>query len=162
MLDFHVQRCTRRCHETDRELKAGETFFSVLLADGGDVQRYDYGEDSWQGPPEAAIGWWKSQMPAADANRLNWAPNDVMLHYFQRLSQAEDQQDICYILVLLMIRRRMMRVEATETNEQGQEVMVLFCPRNETEYQVVVEIPTAERIVEIQEELAKLLFANAA
>jgi len=41
-------------------------------------------------------------------------------------------------------------------------VMVLFCPRNETQYQVVVETPTADRIAEIQEELAKLLFANAA
>ena len=101
-------------------------------------------------------------MPSPHANRLNWAPNDVMLHYFQQLAQAADQQDMCYILVLLMIRRRMMRVEATETNEQGQEVMVLFCPRNETQYQVAVETPTADRIVEIQEELAKLLFANAA
>jgi len=162
MLEFNVQRCSRRCHETDRELKPGETFYSVLVSEQGEVQRYDYGEASWEGPPEEAVGWWKSEMPSSHAKRLNWAPNDVMLHYFQQLEQVADQQDIRYILVLLMIRRRIMRFEATETGEAGEEVMVLFCPRNETQYRVVVETPETERIAEIQEELAKLLFANAA
>lgn len=161
MLDFHVQRCTRRCHATDRELKSGEVFFSVLISEGGDVQRYDYGEESWQGSPEESLGWWKSRMPSPDANRLNWAPNDVMLHYFQQLEQAEGQQDMRYILVLLMIRRRIMRLEATEVDAQQREVMVLFCPRNETEYRVIVQTPNQQRVVEIQEELAKLLFAKA-
>ena len=161
MLDFHVQRCTRRCHDSDRELKPGELFFSVLMSEGGEVQRYDYGAEAWQGPPPEAFGWWKSQMPSSDANRLNWAPNDVMLHYFQQLEEAEDQWDMRYILVLLMIRRRILRVEETEVDDQQGEVMVLFCPRNETEYRVAVQTPTPERIAEIQEGLAKMLFANA-
>ena len=34
MLDFEVQRCTRRCAATDRELKPGETFYSTLVVVG--------------------------------------------------------------------------------------------------------------------------------
>ena len=162
MLDFTVQRCTRRCHETDREFAPGEAFYSVLLSEGGEVQRYDYAETSWKGPPEEAIGWWKSQMPSTEAKRLNWAPNDVMLHYFQQLENVLEQQDMRYVLVLLMIRRRIMRCEATETGEGGEEIMVLFCPRNETQYRIPVQTPGEERIAEIQEELARMLFANAA
>ena len=31
MLDFDVQRCTRRCSGSDRELKAGEWVYSALV-----------------------------------------------------------------------------------------------------------------------------------
>ena len=65
-----------------------------------------------------------------------------------------------YVLALLLIRRRVVRLEETERDEQGREVSVLYCPRRETTYRVVVELPTDERTDEIQEELARLLFAG--
>jgi len=161
MLDFEIQRCTRRCAESGEELKPGDTFYSVLLSEGDKVLRYDYSERSWAGPPEKSLGWWKSQMPSASANRMNWAPNDVMLHYFQELEGQEGKQEIRYVLALLMIRRRIVRLEDTETDEDGNELLVLFCPKTENENKVPVVAPSEEKISEIQDELAQLLFANA-
>ena len=131
MIDFEVQRCTRRCHATDRELKPEEHFYSVLVADGADVVRRDYSESAWEGPPEEALGWWKSQMPSADGNKVNWAPNDVMLHYFAQLDGVAEKADVRYVLALLMVRRRILRLEESETDEQGREVLVLSSSRNE-------------------------------
>ncbi|MCH5373277.1 MAG: hypothetical protein JJ992_04830, partial [Planctomycetes bacterium] len=79
MIDFEIQRCSRRCAKTDCEFAPGEEFYSVLVSEGSDVVRYDYSQSAWQGPPEGAIGWWKSRMPELHARRANWAPNDVML-----------------------------------------------------------------------------------
>ena len=162
MLDFEVQRCTRRCAKTERELRPGEPFFSVLVSEGSQVVRYDYCEEAWEAPPEGTIGFWKSQMPEPNATRINWAPNDVMLDYFQRLETDAAKQDVRYVLALLMIRRRVLRLEDTENVDPGGEVMVLYCSRNETEYKVAVVSPGQERIQEIQQELAQLLFADAA
>jgi hypothetical protein len=162
MLDFEVQRCTRRCAKTDRELKPGEAFFSVLMTEGAEIVRYDYAEDAWEGAPEEALGWWKSRMPEPNANRLHWAPNDVMLHYFEELESQEDKLDVRYVLSLLLIRRRVVRLEDTETDDAGREVMVLYCPKKESEHRAVVASPSGERIQEIQQELAGLLFADAA
>ncbi len=161
MLDFDVQRCTRRCASTDQEFKPGETFYSVLLAEGGDVVRYDYSEAAWEGAPEESLGWWQSQMPGADNRKVAWAPNDVMLQYFEQLENVPDKQDTRFVLGLLMIRRRIARLEESETDEQGREVMVVFCPRKEDHLRFVVADPTPARVEEIQEELAKLLFAGA-
>jgi hypothetical protein len=127
---------------------------------GAEVVRVDYSTSGWSGPPEESLGWWKSQMPDPKANRLHWAPNDVMLHYFEQLDDA-DQQDLRYVLALLMLRRRVMRLEDTQTDEHGREVMVLYCPRKECEFHVVVTNPGNERIAEMQIELAELLFAKA-
>jgi hypothetical protein len=160
MLDFEIQRCTRKCFATERELRPGETFFSVLVQEGAEVTRRDYAEEAWTGPPEGAIGFWKSQMPGAGAKKLHWAPNDVMLHYFEQLADNEEKLDVRYVLALLMIRRRVVRQENTEIDEQGREVAVLFCPRNEQEYRTPVVMPSAERVQQIQDEIAKLLYAE--
>ena len=161
MIDFDVQRCTRRCAATDRELQSEEVFYSVLLSEGPGVVRRDYCEEAWSEPPEDAIGWWKSQMPSPNANKMHWAPNDVMLHYFQELENDTGKTDVRYILALLLIRRRIVRLDDREMDAEGHEVMVVFCPKNETEYKVVTVPPTGARIKEIQDELARLLFADA-
>jgi hypothetical protein len=160
MFDFDIQRCTRKCFATERELRAGEHYYSVLVQQGADVIRRDYAESAWQGPPEGTIGVWKSQMPGAGNKKLHWAPNDVMLHYFEQLAEIEEKRDVRYVLALLMIRRRVVRQESTETDEQGREVAVLFSPKTEQEYRVVVELPAAQRVQEIQNELASLLYAG--
>lgn len=160
MLDFEIQRCTRKCFATERDLRPGEAFHSVLVQQGAEVVRRDYSEEAWTGPPEGALGSWKSHMPGAGNKKLHWAPNDVMLHYFEQLAETPEKADVRYVLALLMIRRRVVRQEAVETDEQGREVVVLFCPKNEQEYRAVVVMPPAERVQEIQNELAQLLYAD--
>ena len=160
-MDFEVKRCTRRCARSDRELKPGETFYSVLLPDGSDVRREDYSLEAWTEAPEQALGVWRSQMPDADTRKVDWAPSDVILHYHRQLQDKPEAADTLYVLTLLMIRRRLMRLEESEEDEQGREVMVLFCPKDENEYRVVVTHPAKERVELIQQELTELLFASS-
>ena len=162
MIDFEVQRCTRHCATSQRALEPGEEFYSVLASEGAEVVRYDYSTDGWAGPPEQCLGWWKSRMPQPDQRRLNWAPNDVMLDLLERYAEQPDNQDLRYVLALLLIRRRVVRLEETEQDEAGREQMVLYCPKNEQTYHVLTVTPNEDRVDEIQQTLAKLLFADAA
>jgi Asp-tRNA(Asn)/Glu-tRNA(Gln) amidotransferase C subunit len=161
-MEYEFQRCTRRCAATGREFAPGETFYSALFEEGAELVRKDFAAESWQGPPEGAIGWWKSQMPNPNDKRMHWAPNDVMLQFFEQLAEQPDKQDMRYVLALLLVRRRVLREDEPELDEQGRQVLVLYCPRRDATYKVPTAIPTDARINEIQEELAKLLFAKAA
>jgi hypothetical protein len=136
--------------------------YSTLIPSGKDVIRRDYAADAWRGAPEDALGWWKSTIPDGNAKIVHWAPNDVMLHYFNELEGDSQAQDIRYVLTLLMIRRRVLRLEQTQWDDHGQELLVVYCPRNEAEYRVQVVMPSVERIAQIQQHLADLLFANVA
>lgn len=160
-MDYEFQRCTRRCAATDRELVPGEEFFSVLIAEGAELRRLDYSVGAWEGPPEKAAGWWKSRMPDPASRRMHWAPNDVMLHFFEELANQPAQADMRFVLALLLVRRRVFREEDRGTDDQGRELMVLYCPRREATYTVPAIAPSPGRIEEIQEELARLLFAKA-
>ena len=157
MLDYDVQRCTRRCAATDRELTAGETCYSVLTAEGAAVVRRDYSAQAWTGPPDDCLGWWKSIVVDPSAGRLTWAPSDVMLSYFERLLADPTAEDARYVLALLLVRRRVLRVETTERDEAGRDVLVLHCSRNETNYRVPEVLPSHQRAAEIQQQLADLL-----
>ncbi len=161
-MDFEVQRCSRRCSKTDRELAPDETFYSALIAEGSEVVRYDYCEDAWEGPPEKNVGWWKSRMPGPKSNKIHWAPNDVMLEYFEGLEGNAEKQDVRYVLGLLLIRRRVVRLEESGAEPTVPGEMTLYCARREKTYKVLPATVNAARTKEIQDELAKLLFADAA
>jgi hypothetical protein len=166
VMDYEIHRSTRHCAKSGRELKPGETFYSVLTTSGAELLREDFAAEAWEGPPAEALGWWKSHVPSPDAKKLHWAPNDVMLDLFEQLAEDAGQADLRYVLALLLIRRRVMRLEETEKNEADElgsagESMVLYCPRRESEYRIAAVPPSGERVSEIQQELARLLFANA-
>jgi hypothetical protein len=156
-MDFEIQRCTRHCAATGRELAPGEEVLSVLVAEGAKLVRYDYSRAAWPGPPEQAVGWWKSHIPGPQHKRRHWAPNDVLLQCFDELEQQPENQDMRYVLALLLTRRRVLRLEETDVDPWGAETLVLYCPRRDATYRVRAAVPDASRIERIQEELAKLL-----
>jgi hypothetical protein len=156
-MDYEVQRSARRCTTSGREFAPGETYFSVLVAEGAELKRYDYSVEAWTGPSAEAVGWWKSQVPDQTAARKHWAPNDVMLHFWDELAEQPDKQDMRYVLTLLLIRRRVFRLEEETRDPQNREILAVYCPRREQTYQVVAVTPEPTRIDQIQEELAALL-----
>lgn len=159
-MDYEVGRTTRHCTATGCEIQPGETFYSTLIAQGADVLRQDYSSDGWLGPPEDVLGWWQSTMPARDAKRQQWAPSDIMLDLLEELATQSERQDMRDVLSLLLVRRRVVRMEDTEHDELGREVSLLYCPRRDLTYRVLTMIPADDRAKAIQEELSRLLLAR--
>jgi hypothetical protein len=171
LLDFEVQRCTRHCAATDRALKPGDECYSVLEIHGADVIRKDFCREGWKGAPDSAFGWWKSRVPEPTAKKIKLAPNDVLLELFDQLAERPDQQDLRYVLALLLVRRRVLRLDLAHDQpheEQGDEqlkyaveTMTLYCPKRDAAYEIAVAMPSGARIDEIQQQLSELLIADA-
>lgn len=160
-MDFEVGKSTRVCAVSGREIRAGETFHSVLLRDGADVKRLDYAHDAWTGAPPEALAVWTSVMPQREgSHKPKLAPSEVLLRLFGELGGDPSQHDLRYVLTLMLIRRRLLRLEETKSAD-GSETMVLFCPRDEQTYEVAVTTPAEPRVQEIQDYLTSLLFAPA-
>ncbi len=156
-IDFEAPSFTRHCAATGREFSPGERYYSVLLADGADVKRLDYSLESWQGPPEKSIGFWKAQTPDKDSRKKHWAPNDVMLQFFDELGTQPDKWDMRYVLTLLLVRRRVFRLEDERRDERGTPVAEVYCSKRNATFCVPIVMPKPERVEEIQQELATLL-----
>ena len=159
MLDYDIQSCTRRCAVSGRDLLPGEVCYSAILAAGGHVERRDYAPECWQGPPEGALGWWKARLAARENKKAKLAPSDVLLKLLSELESRPDQSDMRYVLALLLVRRRVLRVE-DDSNAAGDEELTLHSPRENATYRVRVALPSEERAEEIQRELTGLLSAE--
>jgi hypothetical protein len=161
MIEFDFRRSSRRCHVSGQEFKPGEVYYSVLVEQGDELQRMDFSESSWPGPPPNAVGWWRSQVPSQDRQRVYWAPNDVLLAYFQQLYHRPEKQETCYVMSLLLQRKRLLSaIESRPRAEETGRETVLRSARLDAEF-VVAECPlSVERMRVIQEELCEHLFMD--
>jgi hypothetical protein len=167
LFEFEIQRCSRRCAATDREMEPGEVCYSVLEVQGADIVRKDFSSTSWSGPPTEAFGWWKSRIPEPNAKRIKLAPNEVLVELFEQLADRPDSEDMRYVLALLLVRRRVFRLDlpAMQFGKQSAtdavETLTVFCPKRETNYELSAVTPSGARIDEIQQHLSELLVAGA-
>lgn len=170
LLDFEVQRSSRRCSATDLPLEPGDVCYSALEVRGVDVLRKDFSSAAWTEPPAEAFAWWRTRIPEPAAKKVKLAPNDVLLELFDQLADDPIHADMRYVLTLLLVRRRVFRLEtpADFSGEAEQEriegvgdLMCVFCPKRETSYSVPAAMPNSARIDEIQQRLSDLLIAGA-
>ena len=160
MLDFEVERCSRHCATSGRALAEGETFYSVLQSSGGHLTRQDYSVEAWTGPPADAVAWWKSKIPFSDAKKPKLAPSEVLLKLFAELEQDPSQADKRYVLALLLVRRRLLKIEESAEHDPA-ETLHLYCPRDDATFVVPIVMPNEARVSEIQDELSRLLYTAA-
>jgi hypothetical protein len=160
LLDFEIAHCSRQCAATGRTLAPGETYFSTLHLENGSPVRRDIAAEAWTSPPEGLVAWWKSRMADGDGLRPKLAPQDVLLNLFAELAGNAAEAEFRYVLGLLLIRRRIVRLE--ETRRQGDaEMMVLECSRRGEQYELPVATPDAERTETLERRLVELLYGGA-
>lgn len=165
MQEYTVQRCTRRCQKSDRPLEPGERFYSVVVASGSDLIRFDCSEKEWDGPPDGAIGWWRGRMPATGTTSKTPTPNEVLLETLAELCERPEEASLAYLLGVLLVRRRVL-VEQDERTHQASlkgepaEYMLLAHPSDQREYWVPQMPPPEDQVESIQRALEDLLYQS--
>ena len=105
-----IQRFSRKCSQTGREILAGEVYYSCLTETPAGVQRQDFSREGWSGPPEECLGWWRSRLPLPSQVRIRWAPEAVLLAYFEHLLVTQ-QWAVLNVLAIALARRRLLTIE---------------------------------------------------
>jgi hypothetical protein len=157
--EYDIGRFTRRCCRLDRPLAPGEPYYSALIEEQGQLVRRDFAAAAWEGPPADCVGWWKHQMPEAAPKRLRLAPYPVLIGLLQQMNGQPGQQELGYLLALLLVRRRALR--ATAPNHDRPDVMTLEVPSDGTTIEVNACQIAANRRAELQERLIELLYCEA-
>lgn len=168
MQDYSIQRSNRRCHKSDRPFEPGERYYSAIIERGTDLVRIDVGRDQWGGPPENSVGWWVSQMPDRRPGKLALAPIPILLDTLEKLCESPDDQELAYMLSLLLVRRRVLTEtpsendvhEETDDDDSDLSHLHLNHSSDGREFVVPVRIPSAEHHEAIQQRLTELLYCE--
>ncbi len=157
--DYQIQSSAYRCAKSGRELQPGEKFFSVVYDRGSEFVREDVSQEAWQGPPPDAFSFWLAKAPPREPSRRPRFDDELLLDFFQRFVQEEsDPKKVSfrYILALLLMRRRRLRLEEARI-EGDRELLVLRCPRTRQAYRVVNPKLSDQALAEVQDEVQRVL-----
>ena len=57
-MDIAIHRPRTACARSGRQFVAGEPFFSALVRSQGSLERLDFADTAWSGPPDNTLAWW--------------------------------------------------------------------------------------------------------
>lgn len=168
MKQFDVKRGGRKCHVSGENFQPGDVFFSALLDTTAGLQRHDYSQAAWQALDDEVIsdviGWWKQQVPPAGTAQVQWAPDEVLLAWFESVAGDDSQSDVAWITGLLLIQKRLLqRVDEEQRSDDGEgpENLILLDRRTNQQYELQpCEISTVRR-KEIEALLHEQLFSES-
>ncbi len=152
----------KECCVTRQAFQPGDEFVTALFETKGSYVRKDYSLEAWNAQPlKDFIAMWRGRIPENTElpRRSRTAVNELLLEIFDDLRTHYAQPDKLYVLSLLLVRRRVMRLEETFGNE-AERVLRLYSQFRDEYYQVPIVPPTPERQAEIQKELADVLTGN--
>jgi hypothetical protein len=157
-MEITLPNPTRRCSTTGKELRPGDPYHGTVVAHGDRLARHDYAPEAWSGPPNDAIGHWQGRVPATDAPRRIVFDDETLVQCFRQFDDtaAGDAARLRYVLALLLIRRKQMRLLETRSEDHG-EVLVLAEPRSDTRIEVRDPKLSAAEMTAVQEQVFRLL-----
>jgi hypothetical protein len=137
-MDYHFKPPSKTCATTGRPLAPGSVCHSVLIEKNGTMTRLDYSDEGWQGPPEGHIGYWKTTVPAIHDPREQRLDPDTAFRYFEQLNEDPnpDSERQRYVLALLLLQHRKLRLEGTHADLDGDDVLDLCGQRGEGTYEI--------------------------
>jgi hypothetical protein len=153
-MDFNIRPAAKSCAASGRVFYPGDVCWSVLVEEGGRLQRQDFSVDSWQGPPSGAIGHWRFIIPENTESTRLTLDADSLFDYFVQLNDSPNivQRQYRYVLSLLLMRkRRLILEEVVEIDDVP--TMRMVGSAGEGPFDVPEEELTEEQIAKLQEQL---------
>lgn len=160
MAEWKVNRSQRVCAVTAKVFAAGDSFFSALQEEGDSFVRYDYATDIWPDVDKSAFfSYWKTHIPEKDQEKKNRLKIDTEAFYtfFSSLrSQQKNRNPLfTYLLALILIRKRILRLDEIEKSPDG-EGLIIYDTRTKEEIRIDVPIVTEEDLQEARNELEQI------
>jgi hypothetical protein len=146
------------CAMTHRAFAEGEQFYTLLFRDGNGFRREDLSEEAYASRNEniRPFSFWKSRYeppPAAPPEPLAKENAEELL---RRFLAENAQPNACFVLALMLERKRVLKQISTETTERG--AVLIYEHAKNGDVFIVPDIQLRlDELESLQTEVAQLL-----
>ncbi len=159
--DWEVGKGQRSCSVTGKFFEDGEHYHSALLETKDGFVRHDYSEDAWEKLEDKNqfFSFWKTKVQAANEKSKKLVIDlDAFYAFFCNLAKSEDESKILfrYLVALLLVRKRVLRLDKIEHPEGKQETLFLTDMRTKEPIELETPPHKPEQLVEAQETLNQI------
>ena len=154
--EYRFGKVSRCCASCGRKFADGEKIFSSIMESETLLERRDFCTPCWEkGEKDEGCLFWSRRF---DKERKGAVFNkSVAFDLFLRLaeSDASHSREFCYVLALLLMRKKVLHLESTGT-EGGEKFMVLRISGTDTTYRVTEPVLSEERLEYIKQNLSEV------
>lgn len=137
---------------------------ATLVETDQGLKRDDFCIEAWEGGARPAggamIGFWRAVVPAATHKPRTLIDDGALLDLFEQLAEATEASRLAfrYVLALLLVRKRILRVEPSPRGT----LVVRTAGENPSRYEVADPGLDETRLAEVTEQLGQVVEENGA
>ena len=153
------------CSKCEKSFDTGDELVSYLGFDEGLLVRRVKCPSCFEPDSEDHYAFWRARKAAPDRDRPRPLDVEFLVEFFKRLvgeGPAPERVAVCYIVALLLVRRKLLDHRATDQDGEV-EMMVLRFKKDEseTDYRVPVPELTPEKMETIRDDLGRIFNLEA-
>jgi len=152
------------CTATKRPFAPGEYFYTLLFRERDGFRREDLSEEAWNARNDniQPFSFWKSRYEPAPAAPPEPLAKETAEQLFRRLISSPDgPANACYVLAVMLERKRVLKQIKTDTSGTGGRVLVYEHGASGDVFIVPDPGLRLDEIESVQSEVAELLRAAA-
>ncbi|MCX5634381.1 MAG: hypothetical protein NTW55_00870 [Planctomycetota bacterium] len=118
MEQWEINKPLGQCFGSGRKIEYGEEYFAALVETGQGLQRQDYSREFWDSNKPSVYCYWKSKLPSPDQKKHIFIDDEMLMAFFERLSQETEQEKINFrfVLALILMRKRRLKYDSSRTD----------------------------------------------
>ncbi len=159
---WHIARSTRKCAVSGAEIPRGTPFFSALIEGDDTFERRDYLAEAWGAVDKTLFfSYWKNKGGDAGEEKKQPVDYDRLLAFYDGLEGAEEpgKRLFRYVLALILVRRRRLRLEDAGRTEAGDR-LVVYDRRSGRTLEILAPEASREELEAVQAKLNELFEAD--
>ena len=162
--EYNFSKPGNQCAACQKELKPGDGITAVLRETAEDFAREDYCPPCWDSRSATSladvVGVWQGQMPARQQPKKKlFVDNDLLINFFERLTDAEEPTKINFrfVLALVLMRKKLLVYDKAEKLPDGREAWTMHFKGSEQKHTVIDPHMDEEKIAEVSRHLDEIL-----
>ena len=158
MEEWEIEKSLGRCCGTAREIEYGEEYYAALVETDEGLQRRDFCADYWLEKKPQVYCYWKTKHPHPDQKKHIFVDDEMLMAFFQRLAEENDQEKINFrfVLTLILMRKRRLKYDSSSTGD-GKEIWRLRITGEKDFVEVVNPHLDDQQIEKLSSQLGQIL-----
>jgi hypothetical protein len=163
--EYNISRATGSCHACQRKFEPGDEFNATVRQNEEEFLREDYCHDCYAALDEtrrndpAVLGMWRTRVPQPKEKKKLFVDDEVLMNFFHRLADAEDEARIGFrfVLTLVLMRKRILSYEGMKADEHGRDLWKMRIRGEQKIHDVIDPHLDEEKIAEVTGQLGAIL-----
>ncbi|MFP4052971.1 MAG: hypothetical protein ACLFV7_03805 [Phycisphaerae bacterium] len=163
--EYNISRATGFCHACERKFEPGDGFTATVRQNEDDFLREDYCHECYAALDDArrndpgVWGVWRTRVPQPKEKKKVFVDDEVLMNFFHRLAEDEDEAKIGFrfVLTLVLMRKKILSYEGMNTDKQGRDLWKMRIRGEQRIHNVIDPHLDEETIAEVTGQLGAIL-----